>query len=89
LHFCVFSHSISFSVFSQMDHWLCFGDKHLKPPTQKSLNALNQSLKDKSYLVGEQLSIADLAVYEKMKSKQGMISCLRFSTCLPFTLANY
>jgi glutathione S-transferase len=50
-----------------MDHWITFSDNELvKDPSEKSFEYLNKALLNSSYLVSDRLTIADLAMFDKL-----------------------
>lgn len=51
---------------TEVDYWLAFADAHLQQPTAENLSKLDGTLKLSSYLVGNRLTVADLAVFDKL-----------------------
>lgn len=55
----------------QIDHWITFSDSQLtKGNVEKSLQLLNEALLNCSYLVSDRLTIADLAMFDKLSRKR-------------------
>jgi len=51
---------------TEVDYWLGFAESDLQKPTIECLQKLEKTLKLSSYLVGNRLTVADLAVFDKL-----------------------
>lgn len=51
---------------TEVDFWLGFAESNLQKPSVECLQKLEQTLKLSSYLVGNRLTVADLAVFDKL-----------------------
>lgn len=63
---------------TEVDHWLGFAESSLQKPTTESLQRLEDTLKMSSYLVGNRLTVADLAVFDKLAGMKFGYSYLPF-----------
>lgn len=55
---------------TEVDFWLGFAETNLQKPTTECLEKLEKTLKLSSYLVGNRLTVADLAVFDKLAGMQ-------------------
>ncbi|ODM95546.1 Bifunctional glutamate/proline--tRNA ligase [Orchesella cincta] len=55
---------------TEVDYWLGFAESQLVKPTAENLQKLDGILKLSSFLVGNQLTVADLAVFDKLAGRR-------------------
>jgi len=58
---------------TEVDHWISFAAKGSQQSRDSSLKDLNSALTHRTFLVGNSVSFADIAVWASLRS---MLSCL-------------
>ena len=60
---------------SEVDRWITFASVDLKNDYNSALKFLDSALKQRTFLVDNAISLADIAVWSALRSKFALINC--------------